>query len=145
MSSQSPATGLYKTSLNLGEKRGLMSKLPGSEAVVIAYSALLVAVGALLVLFPYGLDNMWPLLMVPILVAALRYQRRVFLMMLATYVIISLCAIAVLSKDRLASLAVTVFFMLAVGIASEALYRLSAAREQARHALRESELRFRSL
>src|SRR5438477_13001091 len=118
MSSQSPATGLYKTSsLNLGEKRGLMSKLPGGEAVVIAYSALLVAVGVLLVLFPYGLDNMWPLLMVPILVAALYYHRRVFLAMLATYVVISLCVIVVLSRDRLASLAVTVFFMLAVGIA----------------------------
>jgi PAS domain S-box-containing protein len=120
-------------------------ELPGNEAAIIVYTSVLVVMGTLLIIFPNKLDSIWPLLMVPVLVAAVYYQRRTFRFMLAIYTTISALVIALSSQDKLASLVVTLFFMLAVGTAAEVLYRLSAARERARQALRTSELRFRSL
>ena len=138
-------TSSYRTIPNYTRNRRLNFRLPGSEAVIIAYASVLVAMGTLLIIFPNKLDSIWPLLMVPVLLAAVHYRRRTFRFMLAIYTSISALVIALSSQDKLASLVVTIFFMLAVGTAAEVLYRLSAARERARQALRTSELRFRSL
>src|SRR3954447_11679859 len=84
--------------------RGRRFRLPGSEPVIVAYTFVLVVMGTLLVIFPNKLDSIWPLFMVPILVAAVYYRRRVFTVMLASYASISAWVIGVSSQDKLASL-----------------------------------------
>lgn len=126
--------------------RQLRPRLPGAGRVLAAYTLSVVVVGALLVVsYGSGSDNLWPLMMVPVLAVAFYYPRYVYLLMLAGYALGSFSVIGLVSENKIEKLAITVPFLVSVGLASEVIYRLATWREQARAALRQSEQRFRAL
>ncbi|HET9494993.1 MAG TPA: PAS domain S-box protein, partial [Chloroflexia bacterium] len=118
---------------------------PGGRLFVLLYSALLFAVGMLIV-GNRSLDIIWTLMMLPVVVAAVLYSRRVYLVMLALYALASALVIFIGRPDDPMDTARTVVVFLAgVGAGSEAIFRFTAMHEAARRALRRSEERFRSL
>jgi PAS domain S-box-containing protein len=118
--------------------------LPDSRLFVAGYTVVLAILGAVIVLDP-TLDILWTLMMVPVVLAALVYRRRVYLAMLAAYLGASLCVIAAAAEDAIESVQTLLVFLAAVALVAEVLYRMTAARERAREELRKSEQRFRSL
>jgi PAS domain S-box-containing protein len=112
---------------------------------VLLYTALLLAVSALIINVN-SLDVVWTLMMLPVIVAAVLYAQRVFLVMLALYAVASVLVILFgRPEDPADSTRTILVFLVGVGVAGEALYRLTRMREASRQALYESEQRFRSL
>src|SRR4051812_23238381 len=121
----------------------LKSLIPDSGPFMVAYAGLLGILGFLIIRFP-GLDITWTAMMIPVVLAALFYRWRAFLVMLAYY---TAASIAVMSQgpNHFLYLQMTLVFIAAVGAVAETIFRLTRIRERDKAALRSSEERFRNL
>jgi PAS domain S-box-containing protein len=124
--------------------RVLRSWQPSSNRFALGYTAILGTLGALIV-HDASMDFIWTVLMIPVLIGALIYKQRVYIVLLLLYAAASTIVLLLVSKNLLVSLQVTYIFLLAVTTISEVIFRLIRQREGTQDALRKSEERFRTL
>lgn len=118
---------------------------PGERLLVLYYTALLIAVGALII-GVRSLDIVWTLMMLPVVVASVLYARRVYLVMIMLYAAASaLVIIFAPATDPGDSTRTIAVFLAGLVVGCEALYRFTRIRDASRQTLFESEQRFRSL
>ena len=102
---------------------------PGERLLVLYYTALLIAVGALII-GVRSLDIVWTLMMLPVVVASVLYARRVYLVMIMLYAAASaLVIIFAPATDPGDSTRTIAVFLAGLVVGCEALYRFTRIRD----------------